>query len=97
MERLAEMVDNKEINAKFIRVESEFAALASVYGASAGGARAFTATSSHGLFYMYEMLWWAAASRLPLVMAVVTRSLGGPPWNIHDEHTDIMAIRDSGG
>ncbi|GGP20028.1 pyruvate ferredoxin oxidoreductase [Thermocladium modestius] len=95
VERLAEMVDNKEINAKFIRVESEFAALASVYGASAGGARAFTATSSHGLFYMYEMLWWAAASRLPLVMAVVTRSLG-PPWNIHDEHTDIMAIRDSG-
>lgn len=95
VERIAEMVDNKEINAKFIRVESEFAALASVYGASAGGARAFTATSSHGLFYMYEMLWWAAASRLPLVMAVVTRSLG-PPWNIHDEHTDLMAIRDSG-
>ncbi|KUO90650.1 MAG: pyruvate ferredoxin oxidoreductase [Thermocladium sp.] len=95
VERLAEMVDGKEMDARFIRVESEFAALASVYGAAAGGARAFTATSSHGLFYMYEMLWWAAASRLPLVMAVVTRSLG-PPWNIHDEHTDLMAIRDSG-
>ena len=95
VERLSEIIDKGELKADFIRVESEFAALASVYGASAAGARAFTATSSHGLFYMYEMLWWAAASRLPLVMAVVTRTLG-PPWNIHDEHTDLLAIRDSG-
>ncbi len=95
VERLSEMVERGELKADFIRVESEFSALASVYGAAAAGARAFTATSSHGLFYMYEMLWWAAASRLPLVMAVVTRTLG-PPWNIHDEHTDILAIRDSG-
>lgn len=95
VERLSEMISRGELKADFIRVESEFAALAAVYGASAAGLRAFTATSSHGLFYMYEMLWWAAASRLPLVMAVVTRAIG-PPWNIHDEHTDILAIRDSG-
>ncbi len=95
VERLSEMIEKGELKADYIRVESEFAALASVYGAAAGGARAFTATSSHGLFYMYEMLWWAAASRVPLVMAVVTRVVG-PPWNIHDEHTDLLAIRDSG-
>ena len=95
VERLSEMVERGELKAEFIRVESEFAALASVYGAAVGGARAFTATSSHGLFYMYEMLWWAASSRIPLVMAVVTRAIG-PPWNIHDEHTDLLAIRDSG-
>jgi pyruvate ferredoxin oxidoreductase alpha subunit len=95
VERISEMIERGELKADYIRVESEFAALATVYGAAAGGARAFTATSSHGLFYMYEMLWWAAASRVPLVMAVVTRVLG-PPWNIHDEHSDLLAIRDSG-
>ncbi|GAB6946619.1 pyruvate ferredoxin oxidoreductase [Vulcanisaeta sp. JCM 16161] len=95
VERISEMIERGELKADYVRVESEFAALATVYGAAAGGARAFTATSSHGLFYMYEMLWWAAASRVPLVMAVVTRVVG-PPWNIHDEHTDLLAIRDSG-
>ncbi|MFB6470735.1 MAG: pyruvate ferredoxin oxidoreductase [Vulcanisaeta sp. AZ3] len=95
VERISEMIDKGELKADYIRVESEFAALATVYGATSAGARAFTATSSHGLFYMYEMLWWAAASRIPFVMAVVTRVVG-PPWNIHNEHTDLLAIRDSG-
>jgi Pyruvate:ferredoxin oxidoreductase and related 2-oxoacid:ferredoxin oxidoreductases, alpha subunit len=95
VEKLSEFVAKGELKASFVNVESEFSALAVVYGAAMAGARAFTATSSHGLFYMYEMLWWAAGSRAPIVMAVVTRTLG-PPWNIHDEHNDILAIRDSG-
>ncbi len=95
VEKLAEMVEHGEIEAKMIRVESEHSALAAVYGAAAGGARAFTATSSHGLLYMHEVVWWAAASRLPLVMAVVTRAIG-PPWNIHVSHEDIMDQRDTG-
>ena len=95
VERLAEMAERGEIKAKMIRVESEHSALAAVYGAAAGGARAFTATSSHGLLYMHEVVWWAAASRLPLVMAVVTRAIG-PPWNIHVSHEDIMDQRDTG-
>lgn len=95
VEKLSELVSKGELKASFINVESEFSALAVVYGAAMAGARAFTATSSHGLFYMYEMLWWAAGSRAPIVMAVVTRTIG-PPWNIHDEHNDILAIRDSG-
>lgn len=95
VEKLSEFVAKGELKASFVNVESEFSALATVYGASMAGARAFTATSSHGLFYMYEMLWWAAGSRAPIVMAVVTRTIG-PPWNIHDEHNDILAIRDSG-
>ncbi len=95
VERLAEMVERGELNAEFVRVESEHSALAAVYGASAGGLRSFTATSSHGLLYMYEMCWWVANSRLPVVMAVVTRTIG-PPWNIHTEHTDILTLRDTG-
>ena len=95
VERLAGMVEKGELNAEFVRVESEHSALAAVYGASAGGLRAFTATSSHGLLYMYEMCWWVANSRLPVVMALVTRTIG-PPWNIHTDHTDLLTLRDSG-
>lgn len=95
VEKLAEFIDKGEMNAKMIRVESEHSALAAVYGAALGGARAFTATSSHGLLYMHEVLWWVAGSRVPLVMAVVTRSIG-PPWNIWSDHSDIMDQRDTG-
>jgi pyruvate ferredoxin oxidoreductase alpha subunit len=94
-ERLAEMIASGELNASFIRVESEHSALAAVFGAATAGSRVFTATSSHGLVYMYEMCWWAAGSRVPLVMAVATRSIGAP-WNIHNDHTDIMCLRDVG-
>ncbi len=95
VERLAEMVESGELNADFVRVESEHSALAVVYGSALAGLRSFTATSSHGLLYMYEMCWWVANSRIPLVMAVVTRTIG-PPWNIHTDHTDLMTLRDSG-
>jgi len=95
VEKIDELIANGEMDATMIHVESEHSALAATYGAAMGGVRAFTATASHGLAYMYEMLWWAAASRVPIVMAVVTRAIG-PPWNIHVEHADIMSIRDSG-
>ena len=95
VERLAEMVDGGELDASFVRVESEHSALAVIHGAATAGARVFTATSSHGLAYMYEMCWWIAGSRLPAVMAVATRSIGAP-WNIHGDHTDIMLLRDAG-
>lgn len=95
VEKLAEFVSRGELNARFVNVESEFAAMSVVYGAAMAGARAFTATSSHGLLYMYEVTWWTALSRAPVVMAVVTRTIG-PPWNIHVEHNDILVLRDSG-
>lgn len=95
VEKIDELMAKGEMDADLIHVESEHSALAATYGAAMGGVRAFTATASHGLAYMYEMLWWAAASRVPIVMAVVTRALG-PPWNIHVEHADIMSARDTG-
>lgn len=95
VERLSEMVRKGELDAKIVNVESEHSAMAVVFGAITGGARAFTATSSHGLAYMYEMCWWVAGSRLPLVMAVPTRSIGAP-WNIHADHSDVMLLRDAG-
>ncbi|MFN3804247.1 MAG: pyruvate ferredoxin oxidoreductase [Pyrobaculum sp.] len=95
VEKLSEFVERGELDARFVNVESEFSAMSVVYGAAMAGARVFTATSSHGLLYMYEAAWWTALSRAPVVMAVVTRTIG-PPWNIHVEHNDILTLRDSG-
>lgn len=95
VEKLAEMIEKGELEAKMIRVESEHSAMAATLGAAAAGARAFTATASHGLLYMHEVLWWTAGARIPVVMAVVARAIG-PPWNIHVEHSDVMDQRDTG-
>lgn len=95
IEKIAEFIDGGELNAKFVRVESEHSAMAALIGAASVGARTYTATSSQGLFYMYEVMWWASGARLPIVMGVVMRALG-PPWSIWSEHTDFYALRDSG-
>jgi pyruvate/2-oxoacid:ferredoxin oxidoreductase alpha subunit len=62
-----------EMRGRYIRVESEHSALSACYGAAACGARAFTATSSQGLLYMNEMVFWTGLGRIPMVMAVVNR------------------------
>jgi pyruvate/2-oxoacid:ferredoxin oxidoreductase alpha subunit len=95
VEALSEYCSTGTLNARFINVESEHSAMAAVIGASSGGARTFTASSSHGLAYMHEMLHWASAARLPIVMAEVNRALG-PGWNIWTDQTDSLAQRDTG-
>ncbi len=95
VEKIAEFVENGELSSQYIRVESEHSAMAACIGASALGLRTFTATSSHGLALMHEMLHWAGRARLPVVMPVINRSLG-PPWNIWTDHTDTMSTRDTG-
>jgi 2-oxoisovalerate ferredoxin oxidoreductase alpha subunit len=94
VERLAKIIEDGELKAKYVRVESEHSAMAACIGACAAGARVFTATSSHGLLYMHEMLHWASMMRLPVVMCVVNRALG--PWNIHVDHNDSISQRDTG-
>jgi pyruvate/2-oxoacid:ferredoxin oxidoreductase alpha subunit len=95
VEALSEYCSDGSLNARFINVESEHSAMAAVIGASSGGARAFTASSSHGLAYMHELLHWASGARLPIVMAEVNRALG-PGWNIWVDQTDSLAQRDTG-
>lgn len=95
VEMLAELVAKSKLDARYIRVESEHSALAAVIGAAATGVRSFTASSSHGLALMHEMLHWAAGSRLPIVLAEVNRALGAP-WNIWADQTDSLAQRDTG-
>ena len=88
-------IANGEVETEFVAVESEHSAMSVCIGASAAGARAITATSSAGLAYMWELLYVAASSRLPIVMAVVNRALTGP-ININNDHSDTMGARDSG-
>ncbi len=95
VEKLSEFMASGEMRGRYIRVESEHSALSACYGAAACGARAFTATSSQGLLYMNEMVFWTGLGRIPMVMAVVNRTLA-PPWSIWNEHTDQLAQRDAG-
>ncbi|WP_048163543.1 pyruvate ferredoxin oxidoreductase [Thermogladius calderae] len=95
VEKLAEFIEEGELDAVMIRVESEHSALAACFGAALAGARVFTATSSQGLLYMHEVVHWASRARAPIVMGIVTRTLG-PPWNIWPDHTDYMDQRDTG-
>ena len=95
VEMLSEFCADGSLSARFIKVESEHSAMAACIGASAVGARAFTATSSHGLLLMHEMLHWATGARLPIVMANVNRAVG-PGWNVWTEQTDSLAQRDTG-
>lgn len=95
VEELSEMCASGELNARFIKVESEHSAMAACLGASAAGARAFTATSSQGLALMHELLHWASGARHPIVMADINRALG-PGWNIWVDQTDSLSQRDTG-
>lgn len=92
---VSNMIANGEIDTEFIPVESEHSSMSAAIGASAAGARTLTATSSAGLALMWEVVYVAASSRLPIVMAVVNRGLTGP-LNINAEHSDSMGARDSG-
>ncbi len=80
---------------EFINVESEFAAMSVAIGASAAGARAYTATASQGLLYMAEALYNASGLGLPIVMTVANRAIGAP-INIWNDHSDAMSQRDCG-
>lgn len=95
VETLARWTESGELDSEFIRVESEHSAMSAAIGASLAGVRSFTASSSQGLLYMYEMISWAAGSRMPVVAAMVNRALG-PPWNIWSDHLDVLSARDQG-
>lgn len=95
VERLSEMVEEGSLKAEFIHVESEHSALSCAIGASAVGARAFTATSSQGLLYMAECLPYAAGGRFPVVMMNANRSTA-LPWNIYGDQRDSVSQLDCG-
>jgi pyruvate ferredoxin oxidoreductase alpha subunit len=96
VEGLSDMVRTGELApCEYLLVESEFAAMSAAIGASAAGARAYTATASQGLLYMAEALYNASGLGLPIVMTLANRAIGAP-INIWNDHSDSMSQRDSG-
>ena len=95
IETYAKMKADGKVATEIVQAESEHSAMSATIGASASGARAVTATSSQGLLYMAEVLPIASGLRLPILMCVSSRALSAP-INIHGEHGDVMAMRDSG-
>ncbi|WP_062298743.1 pyruvate ferredoxin oxidoreductase [Demequina maris] len=96
VEALSVMARTGELaQCEYVNVESEFSAMSVSIGASAGGSRAYTATASQGLLYMAEAVYNAAGMGLPIVMTVANRAVGAP-INIWNDHSDAMAMRDSG-
>ena len=96
VEGLGQMVKSGDLTScEFVNVESEFAALSVAIGASAAGARSYTATASQGLLFMAEAVYNASGLGLPIVMTVANRAIGAP-INIWNDHTDSMSMRDAG-
>lgn len=95
VEHLAQLAADGELDAAYIPVESEHTAMSACLGASAVGARTFTATAGPGLEYMHNVLYVASSMRLPVVMAVTNRALSAP-LSIWGDHSDAMAVRDTG-
>ncbi|GAQ50314.1 transketolase C-terminal domain-containing protein [Streptomyces acidiscabies] len=96
VEELSRLVKSGAVDpCEYVNVESEFAAMSMCIGASAAGARAYTATASQGLLYMVEALYNASGLGLPIVMTVANRAIGAP-INIWNDHSDSMSQRDSG-
>jgi pyruvate ferredoxin oxidoreductase alpha subunit len=96
IEAVGAMVKAGELSpCEFINVESEFAAMSVAIGASATGARAYTATASQGLLFMMEAVYNAAGLGLPIVMTLANRAIGAP-INIWNDHSDAMTVRDAG-
>lgn len=95
MMNFAQFVADGLVDTEVVTVESEHSAMSACVGASAAGARVMTATAANGLALMHEIVYIAASTRLPIVMSIANRALSGP-INIHCDHSDTMAERDSG-
>jgi len=95
VQHFSQYVADGIVDTEFVPVESEHAAMSACVGASSAGARVMTATAANGLALMWEILYIASGSRLPIVVTVVNRALSGP-LNIHCDHSDSMGARDAG-
>jgi len=95
IEALARWISNGDMDARFVTMDSEHSMITAAGSASAAGVRVFTASSSQGLLYGFEMLYTVAGWRVPLVMVNVSRGLSAP-ITLEPDHNDILAARDCG-
>ena len=95
VELLSRWVAERELAGRFVTFDSEHSMLTAAGAAAATGARVFTATSSQGLLYGFEMLYTMAGWRVPLVLVNVSRGLSSP-ITLEADHNDVLSARDSG-
>src|SRR5499425_619472 len=95
IELLAQWAADGTIPARFVTLDSEHSMLTAAGAAAAAGARVFTATSSQGLLYGFEMLYTITGWRVPLVLVNVSRGLSSP-ITLEADHNDVLAARDCG-
>lgn len=95
IQHIAEFIANGQLDTELVNAESDHSALSACIGAAAAGGRVFVATASQGLAFMHEVLFIASSLRLPIIAAVANRALSAP-INIHADHSDTMAQRDTG-
>ncbi|MCS6925673.1 MAG: pyruvate synthase [Candidatus Binatia bacterium] len=95
IELLAQWATDGTIAGRFVTMDSEHSMLTAAGAAAATGARVFTATSSQGLLYGFEVLYTIAGWRVPLVLVNVSRALASP-ITLEADHNDILSARDSG-
>lgn len=95
IELLAQWSAAGDMPARFVTLDSEHSMLTAAGAAAATGARVFTATSSQGLLYGFEVLYTIAGWRAPLVLVNVSRALSSP-ITLEADHNDVLAARDCG-
>jgi len=95
VEQLTRFKADGQLNAEMIEVEGENSAMNSVTAACVAGGRAYTATASYGLAFMYDAMMQTSGYRAPVVMTNVNREIPG----IHAVSTsqqDLISVRDIG-
>jgi pyruvate ferredoxin oxidoreductase alpha subunit len=95
VEELSQIVADGDLDAEYVRVESEHSAASVCLGAVAAGSRAYSATTSQGMLLMIEVLYNIAGMRLPMVITGVNRAVSAP-LNIWNDQQDTLALRDAG-
>jgi pyruvate/2-oxoacid:ferredoxin oxidoreductase alpha subunit len=95
VEQLSRFHADGVLEAEMVEVEGENSAMNIVAAATLAGGRAFTATSSWGLVYMYDAVLQAAGYRAPVVMANVNRETPGI-LAVSSGQQDMISTRDAG-
>ena len=95
IEVLSEWINGGNMDAIFTNMDSEHSMITAAGTASAAGTRVFSATSSQGLLYGFEMLYNIAGWRVPLVLINVARAISAP-ITLEPDHNDILSARDTG-
>ena len=79
-----------------MEMQSEGGAAGALHGALQGGALATTFTASQGLLLMIPNMYKIAGELTPAVLHVAARSLAAQGLSIFGDHSDVMAVRQTG-